>query len=103
MENSVRDRTLDGKVAARKCYENNKIYSGDKELDDGSEAYSKVILNIQVLGLGYMMSAVFFFFELLAALRRWLISNNFVVRGENLSDPLQTCGIFRCKPLFPPW
>lgn len=69
-------------MAARKSYEHNKIYSGEEEVDDGSEAYSKVMLSIQVLGLGYMMSALLFFFELLSAFRRWLKSNRFVVTGE---------------------
>lgn len=78
---SVRDIILDGKIAARKTYDKDRLYGGE-EVDDGSEAYSKVMLNIQVLCLGYMVSAIFFLFELLGVFRRWLKTNRFVVKTD---------------------
>ena len=74
----MQDTKWEGKIAARNSYEYDKLYGGEEELDekeDRNEACSKLVLYVQVLCLGYKISAVIFSLELLGVFRLWTETN----------------------------
>ena len=62
----------EGKEAAKKSYVENKIYDGEETGDDDAETYTKILLYLEVLGLGYSVSLLLFLSEHVSAVyRHW--------------------------------
>ena len=61
---------MEGKAAAKKSYIEKKMYDGEEVDDERAETYSKIMIYLEVLGLGYCFAMLFFVSELTSKLCR---------------------------------